>query len=107
MLDTFCPLGPALVTRDEVPDPNALRIRTVLNGTVMQDASTSDMIFNVPAIVSYISSIVTIEPGDVILTGTPEGIGHIRKPPVYMKPGDTVTVEIEKLGALTNPLVAE
>ena len=107
MLDTFCPLGPALVTRDEVPDPNALRIRTVLNGAVMQDANTSEMFFNVPAIVSYISSIVTIEPGDVILTGTPAGIGHTRTPPVYMKPGDTVTVEIERLGALTSPVVAE
>ncbi len=107
MLDTFCPLGPALVTRDEVPDPNALRIRTLLNGAVMQDANTSDMIFNVPSIVSYISSIVTIEPGDVILTGTAAGIGHTRTPPVYMKPGDTVTVEIDRLGALTSQVVAE
>lgn len=105
MLDTFCPLGPALVTKDEVPDPHALRIRTRLNGRVMQDASTAIMIFDIPTIVSYLSSIVTIEPGDVILTGTPEGIGHARTPPVYMKPGDTVTVDIESVGELTNPLV--
>lgn len=107
MLDTFCPLGPALVTKDEVPDPHALRIRTLLNGNVMQDASTAIMIFDIPTIVSFLSSIVTIEPGDVILTGTPEGIGHARKPPVYMKAGDTVTVEIETVGTLTNPLIGD
>ncbi len=107
MLDTFGPLGPALVTRDEVPDPNALRIKTTLNGQVMQDGNTADMIFHVPFIVSYISEIVTIEPGDVILTGTPAGIGNTRTPPVFMKPGDTISVEIERLGILTNPLVAE
>ncbi len=107
MPDAFCPLGPALVTRDEVPDPHVLRIRTLLNGQVMQDANTEIMIFDIPTIVSFLSSIVTIEPGDVILTGTPEGIGHARKPPVYMKPGDSVTVEIETVGTLTNPVVAE
>ncbi len=107
MLDTFGPLGPALVTRDEVPDPNALRIKTILNGQVMQDGNTADMIFRVPFIVSYISQIVTLEPGDVILTGTPAGIGNTRTPPVFMKPGDTVSVEIDRLGVLTNPLVAE
>jgi acylpyruvate hydrolase len=107
MLDTFGPLGPALVTRDEVPDPNALQIKTTLNGQVMQDGNTADMIFRVPFIVSYISEIVTLEPGDVILTGTPAGIGNTRTPPVFMKPGDTVSVEIERLGVLTNPLVAE
>jgi acylpyruvate hydrolase len=107
MLDTFGPLGPALVTRDEVPDPNALQIKTILNGQVMQDGNTAEMIFRVPFIVSYISEIVTLEPGDVILTGTPAGIGNTRTPPVFMKPGDTVSVEIERLGVLTNPLVAE
>jgi acylpyruvate hydrolase len=107
MLDTFGPLGPALVTRDEVPDPNALQIKTTLNGQVMQDGNTAEMIFRVPFIVSYISEIVTLEPGDVILTGTPAGIGNTRTPPVFMKPGDTVSVEIERLGVLTNPLVAE
>ena len=107
MLDTFGPLGPALVTKDEVPDPHALSIRTLLNGQVMQDANTADMIFRVPHIISYISEIVTLEAGDVIMTGTPSGIGNTRKPQVFMKPGDTVTVEIERLGTLTNPLVAE
>jgi len=92
MLDTFGPLGPALVTRDEVPDPNALRIKTTLNGQVMQDGSTAEMIFRIPFIVSYISEIVTLEPGDVILTATPAGIGNTRTPPVFMKPGDTVSV---------------
>jgi acylpyruvate hydrolase len=107
MLDSFCPLGPALVTRDEVPDANALHIQTTLNGQVMQDGNTSDMIFRVPYIVSYISGICTLEPGDVILTGTPAGIGNTRSPQVFMKPGDTVTVEIERLGILTNPVVGE
>ena len=107
MLDTFGPLGPALVTRDEVPDPNKLSIKTILNGEVMQDGNTADMIFRVPYIVSYISEITTLEPGDVIMTGTPPGIGNTRTPPVFMKPGDTITVEIERLGVLSNPLVAE
>ncbi len=107
MLDTFGPLGPTLVTRDEVPDPHTLAIKTVLNGQVMQDGNTADMIFRVPYIVSYISEITTLEPGDVIMTGTPPGIGNTRTPQVFMKPGDTVTVEIERLGELTNPLVGE
>src|SRR6266566_6231051 len=107
MLDTFCPLGPALVTRDEVPDANQLAIKTTLNGQVMQEGNTADMIFRVPFIVSYISEIATLEPGDVILTGTPPGIGNTRTPPVFMKPGDTITVEKERLGVLSNPVVAE
>jgi acylpyruvate hydrolase len=107
ILDTFCPLGPALVTRDEVPDPHPLALKTILNGQVMQNGNTADMIFHVPFIISYISEIVTLEPGDVILTGTPAGIGNARKPPVFMKPGDTVTIEIERLGRLTNPVAAE
>ena len=107
MLDTFGPLGPALVTSDEVPDPNNLSIRTILNGEVMQDGNTADMIFRVPSIVSYISQIVTLEPGDVIMTGTPSGIGNARSPQVFMKAGDTITIEIERLGKLTNPIVAE
>jgi acylpyruvate hydrolase len=107
MLDTFCPLGPALVTRDEVVDPNQLAIKTTLNGQVMQDGNTADMIFRVPFIVSYISEVATLEPGDVILTGTPPGIGNTRTPQVFMKPGDMITVEIEHVGKLTNPVVAE
>ena len=107
MLDTFCPLGPALVTRDEVANPNQLAIKTTLNGQVMQDGNTADMIFRVPFIVSYISEIATLEPGDVILTGTPPGICNTRTPQVFMKPGDTITVEIEHVGKLTNPVVGE
>lgn len=107
MLDTFGPLGPALVTRDEVPDPHALAIKTTLNGQVMQDGNTAQMIFRIPYIVSYISEIATLEPGDVIMTGTPPGIGNTRTPQVFMKPGDTITVEIERLGVLSNPLVGE
>jgi acylpyruvate hydrolase len=107
MLDTFGPLGPALVTRDEVPDPHTLSIKTILNGQVLQDGNTADMIFGVPFIVRYISEIVTLEPGDVILTGTPSGIGNTRSPQVFMKPGDTIEVEIEQLGKLTNPVAAE
>lgn len=102
MLDTFGPLGPALVTRDEVPDPGNLSIRTTLNGQVMQDDTTANMIFDVPFTISYISQIATLEVGDVILTGTPEGVGFARKPPVYMQDGDVISVEIERLGVLTN-----
>ncbi|HLW00146.1 MAG TPA: fumarylacetoacetate hydrolase family protein [Ktedonobacterales bacterium] len=107
MLDTFGPLGPALVTRDEVPDPQKLSIKTILNGQVLQDSSTAAMIFTVAFTVSYLSQLVTLEPGDVIMTGTPPGIGSARTPPIFLKPGDTVTIEIERLGQLTNPVVAE
>ena len=105
--DTFCPLGPVLVTPDELPRPNALRIRTVLNGQVMQDWSTDDMIFDVPAIIAFLSASKTLLPGTVILTGTPHGVGFARNPPVWLQPGDEVTVDIEGIGALTNPVVAE
>jgi 2-keto-4-pentenoate hydratase/2-oxohepta-3-ene-1,7-dioic acid hydratase in catechol pathway len=102
--DTFCPLGPALVTRDEIPDPNALAIRTILNGEVMQDWNTSDMIFDVPALIEFLSGSTTLLPGTVILTGTPHGVGMARTPPVWLAEGDQVTVEIEKIGALVNPV---
>jgi 2-keto-4-pentenoate hydratase/2-oxohepta-3-ene-1,7-dioic acid hydratase in catechol pathway len=105
--DTFCPLGPVLVTRDEIPDPNALKLRSVLNGQVMQDWNTDDMIFDVPALIEFLSGSKTLLPGTVILTGTPHGVGFARTPPVFMKPGDTITIEIEKIGALTNPVVLE
>jgi 2-keto-4-pentenoate hydratase/2-oxohepta-3-ene-1,7-dioic acid hydratase in catechol pathway len=105
--DTFCPLGPVLVTRDEIPNPNALRIRTLLNGETMQDWNTNDMIFDVPAIIEFLSASKTLLPGTVIMTGTPHGVGFARKPPVWLKAGDTVTVDIEKIGALTNPVVNE
>jgi 2-keto-4-pentenoate hydratase/2-oxohepta-3-ene-1,7-dioic acid hydratase in catechol pathway len=107
MLDTFGPLGPALVTRDEVPDPHTLGIKTILNGQVLQNGSTAAMIFRVPAIISALSEICTLEPGDVIMTGTPPGIGNARTPPIFMQPGDSVTIEIERLGQLTNPVKAE
>jgi 2-keto-4-pentenoate hydratase/2-oxohepta-3-ene-1,7-dioic acid hydratase in catechol pathway len=105
--DTFCPLGPVLVTRDEIPNPNALRIKTILNGQVMQDWNTDDMIFDVPRLIEFLSGGKTLLPGTVILTGTPHGVGFARKPPVFMKAGDTVSVEIEKIGTLTNPIVNE
>jgi 2-keto-4-pentenoate hydratase/2-oxohepta-3-ene-1,7-dioic acid hydratase in catechol pathway len=105
--DTFAPLGPCLVLRDEIPDPAALKIRTVLNGQVMQDWNTGDMIFSVPKLIAFLSGSTTLLPGTVILTGTPHGVGMARKPPVWLKPGDTVTIEIDKIGALTNPVVAE
>ena len=105
--DTFCPLGPALVTADEIPNPNALAIKTVVSGETLQDWNTSDMIFDVPALIAFLSGSSTLEPGTVIMTGTPHGVGSARTPPRFLQPGDTVTVEIEKIGALTNPVVAE
>lgn len=105
--DTFCPLGPCLVTADEIPDPNSLQIRTVLNGTVMQDWNTNDMIFDVPQLISFLSGSTTLRPGTVILTGTPHGIGGARVPPVFLADGDTITIEIDKIGELTNPVVDE
>jgi 2-keto-4-pentenoate hydratase/2-oxohepta-3-ene-1,7-dioic acid hydratase in catechol pathway len=103
--DTFCPLGPVLVTPDELPNPNALRIRSILNGTVMQDSSTADMIFDVPTLVEFLTADKTLPAGTLILTGTPEGVGFARKPPVWLQPGDRIEVEIEKIGTLTNPIV--
>jgi len=105
--DTFCPLGPAIVTKDEIPDPQTLRLRTLLNGEVMQDSNTCDMIFDVRTLVAFLSGSCTLLPGTVILTGTPSGVGTGMKPPRYMKPGDTVTVAIERIGELTNPVIAE
>ena len=105
--DTFCPLGPVLMTADEIPNPNTLRIRTILNGATVQDWNTSDMVFDVPALIEFLSGSKTLLPGTVILTGTPHGVGYARKPPVFLKAGDTVTVDLEKVGVLTNPVVAE
>lgn len=104
--DTFCPLGPVLVTPDELPDPQALRVRTVLNGQVVQDHNTSDMIFTVAQIIHFLSMDTTLLPGTVILTGTPQGVGFARKPPVWLMPGDTVSVEIDGIGALRNPVAS-
>lgn len=105
--DGFCPLGPWIVTADEVPNPNALRIRTILNGTVMQDSNTSDMIFDIPALLESLSSTMTLRAGTVILTGTPQGVGFARQPPVFLRARDQVVVEIEKIGQLANPVSAD
>jgi 2-keto-4-pentenoate hydratase/2-oxohepta-3-ene-1,7-dioic acid hydratase in catechol pathway len=102
--DTFCPLGPHIVTQDEIPNPNNLRIKTLLNNQTMQDHTTADMIFDVPTLIESLSSTMTLRPGAVILTGTPQGVGFARKPPVWMKNGDTVVIEIEKIGRLENPV---
>jgi 2-keto-4-pentenoate hydratase/2-oxohepta-3-ene-1,7-dioic acid hydratase in catechol pathway len=106
--DTFAPLGPCLVTPDEIPNPNKLRISTVLNGQTMQDWNTDDMIFDVPTLIEFLSGSTTLLPGTVILTGTPHGVGMAQKPtPRWLQPGDTVTIEIESIGALTNPVEEE
>lgn len=103
--DGFCPMGPVMVTADEIPDPQALGLRTVLNGRVVQESTTADMIFPVARIISFLSAGTTLLPGTVILTGTPEGVGLGRKPPVYLRPGDRLALEIAPIGTLENPLV--
>jgi len=105
-LDTFAPLGPFITTRDEIEDVQALKIEGVLNGQVMQSSNTSKMIFKVAYLVSYLSQGITLEPGDIIATGTPDGVGIFRKPPIVLKDGDVFEVKIEKLGTLRNPVVA-
>jgi 2-keto-4-pentenoate hydratase/2-oxohepta-3-ene-1,7-dioic acid hydratase in catechol pathway len=105
--DTFAPIGPCLVTADEIPNPNALAIKFDINGEVLQDWNTNDMIFDVPRLIEFLSGSTTLLPGTIILTGTPHGIGGSRKPPRWLKPGDTATVTIEKIGALSNPVVEE
>jgi 2-keto-4-pentenoate hydratase/2-oxohepta-3-ene-1,7-dioic acid hydratase in catechol pathway len=102
-LDTFCPMGPALVTRDEIPDPGQLAVRSYRNGELMQDGHTSDLIFSVPRLVAFCSRAFTLEPGDVIATGTPAGVGWYRDPKVLMHDGDVMSVEIEGIGRLENP----
>jgi 2,4-didehydro-3-deoxy-L-rhamnonate hydrolase len=103
-IDTFCPLGPYIATRDEIEDPQDLSIRCILNGEVMQDGTTAKMIFSVAEIVSFLSQGMTLVPGDVVVTGTPPGVGSARDPQVWLKAGDEVTIEINGLGALTNPV---
>jgi 2-keto-4-pentenoate hydratase/2-oxohepta-3-ene-1,7-dioic acid hydratase in catechol pathway len=105
--DTFAPMGPAIVTRDAAGDPHKLRIQLRLNGTTLQDSSTEQLIFGIDHVVSFLSQTVTLEPGDVIATGTPPGVGFARKPPVFLKPGDVVEVEVEGLGVLLNPVIAD
>jgi 2-keto-4-pentenoate hydratase/2-oxohepta-3-ene-1,7-dioic acid hydratase in catechol pathway len=104
--DTFAPIGPALVTADEAADPHDLGIRLRLNGQTMQDSRTSQLIFRVDEVIAYLSQIFTLEPGDLIFTGTPPGVGMARTPPVWLKPGDVVEVEIDGLGTLRNPVAA-
>ena len=105
--DTFAPMGPCLVTPDELGDGSGLQIRTILNGNVMQDSTTSDMAFNVPTLISFLSGSNTLEPGTVISTGTPAGVGVAKDPQVFLKPGDEVTIDIEGIGQLTNPVIDE
>lgn len=105
--DTFAPTGPVLVTADEVPDPQKLNIQLRLNGQVMQNSNTRELIFSVPKLIAHLSQLFTLSPGDIIFTGTPPGVGGARKPPVFIKPGDVMEVEIEGLGVLRSPVVAE
>ncbi len=102
-LDTFLPVGD-LVPASEVPDPQALPIRAILNGEVMQDSNTSNQIFGVREVVSFVSQAITLEPGDLIITGTPAGVGAFRDPPVWLKAGDEITIEIDAVGSITNPV---
>jgi len=104
--DTFAPIGPSIVTTDEIPDPHTLRITLTLNGTVMQDSNTGRLIFRVPELIEFITRTITLEPGDVIATGTPAGVGFARKPPVFLETGDVMEVGIERIGLLGNPVVA-
>jgi 2,4-diketo-3-deoxy-L-fuconate hydrolase len=103
--DTFCPMGPCLVTADELTNPANVRLRSLVNGTVMQDGSTSDWVFPLPVLLRRLAQIMTLEPGDVISTGTPAGVGVFRKPPVFLRPGDQVRLEIDGIGVLENPVV--
>ncbi len=102
--DTFAPFGPYLVTADDVPDPHSLRIRSRINGQTMQDSNTSQLIFPVEELIAYVSSVCTLSPGDLLFTGTPPGVGFARKPPVFLRAGDVVEVEIDELGILRNPV---
>ena len=103
--DTFCPTGPWLTTRDAVPDPHALSIQMRVNGAVVQNSNTSNLIFKLPTLIAFISAAITLDPGDIIATGTPDGVGFSPKPPVFLKPGDVMEVDIEGLGILRNRVV--
>ncbi len=104
-LDTFAPMGPWVVTKDEIEDPHNLRIVLALNGELVQDSNTSNLIFKIPQLVAYFSKLFTLRPGDVISTGTPPGVGMAKKPPRFLRPGDTMVAEIEGIGALENPVI--
>ncbi|MBN2038819.1 MAG: fumarylacetoacetate hydrolase family protein [Spirochaetes bacterium] len=103
--DTFCPVGPAIATKDEIPDPQNLSLQCMLNDEVMQDSSTSNMIYSVAELISYLSQDTTLLPGTLVLTGTPDGVGYVRTPPVFLKKGDILKLKIEKLGMLSNPVL--
>jgi 2-keto-4-pentenoate hydratase/2-oxohepta-3-ene-1,7-dioic acid hydratase in catechol pathway len=105
--DTFAPTGPWLVTPDEVPDPHNLRISLTLNGKIMQDSNTGDMIFRIPVLISHISQIFTLKPGDIISTGTPPGVGFVREPPIFLRDGDVVEISIENIGTIRHSCMAE
>jgi 2,4-didehydro-3-deoxy-L-rhamnonate hydrolase len=104
--DTFCPMGPALVTADELPELAGLAVQSYVNGELRQDARVSDMLFDIPALIAHASQNITLEPGDLITTGTPAGCGTFRHPPLWLRPGDTVDVAVEGIGTLSNPVVA-
>ena len=106
-LDSFCPLGPWLVSADEIPDPHDLSIQCRINGQVLQDSNTSEIIHRIPQLIEYLSEAFTLQPGDVIITGTPHGVGAFRKPPLWLTDGDIVEVEVEGLGVLKNHCVIE
>lgn len=105
--DTFCPLGPWIVTADELPDPQRLAVTCRVNGTTLQDSSTAEMVFGVAELISYFSRFMTLEPGDVIATGTPHGVGFVRTPPIFLQDGDVVEAEVEGIGVLRNTVVQE
>lgn len=105
--DTFAPMGPCIVTADELPEPAELRLRTSVNGRVLQDGSNSDWVFPLPRLLSFLSAVMTLEPGDVVTTGTPAGVGVFQRPQVFLKPGDRTVLEIDRIGRLENPVVAE
>jgi 2-keto-4-pentenoate hydratase/2-oxohepta-3-ene-1,7-dioic acid hydratase in catechol pathway len=105
--DTFCPMGPAIVSADEIADPHALNIKLTIGDEVLQNSNTRELIFRIPELIAFLSSVFTLESGDVVSTGTPSGVGFARKPPRYLRAGDTVVVEVEGLGKLSNPVVAE
>jgi 2-keto-4-pentenoate hydratase/2-oxohepta-3-ene-1,7-dioic acid hydratase in catechol pathway len=106
MMPTFCPMGPCIATRDEVPDPDDVKIVTRLNGQVMQDANTDDLVFSVVKLIEYYSQFYRFLPGDCITTGSPSGVGFGRNPKVFMKAGDTISVEVSGIGVLSNPIKA-
>ncbi len=104
--DTFAPIGPEIVTADELGDWSTLRVSTTLNGHMMQDAATSEMLFSPARLIEFLTDLITLEPGDVVTTGSPAGVGFFRDPPVYLQPGDEVTVAVDRIGSLTNPVEA-